>query len=153
MLAIPYLTAHGTPVQIRFRCLQDHDHKGHGKYQTVAGDPVRLYGVDSILNADREIHLTEGELDRLVLQQALGVHAVGVPGASTWQRRHRRMLAGFSRIYLWPDPDEAGARLVSTITSDLPRTRVVRLGADVTDTYLDGGRDALAAALADARGD
>ncbi|MFI5840518.1 toprim domain-containing protein [Catenuloplanes sp. NPDC051500] len=145
MLAIPYLDRAGEPLQLRFRCIQDHDHRAHhhGKYNSVAGDPVRLYGIDSLHEAGDEIHVTEGEFDRLVLRQ-LGLHAVCVPGANLFQPRHRRMLAGFSRIWTWGDPDDAGAELNAKIARGLRQAKAVNLrDGDVTDTFLKGGAPAL----------
>ncbi len=146
-LSIPYLDKDGCPLTIRFRCLQDHncrDH-GHGKYMTIPGDIPRMYGIASIFEADDEIHTTEGELDRIILRQ-LGFHVVGLPGANMWKNRHRRMLAGFSRVYHWGDPDDAGADLTAKITRALRSAKPVRLTADVTDTYLAGGAEAIFAA-------
>ena len=148
-LAIPYLDANGSPVQIRFRCLQEHDHRalGHGKYMTVKDDPARMYGIDSIHEAGDEIHVAEGELDRIILRHKLGVHAVAAPGANNWKGRHRRMLAGFSRIWVWGDPDDAGAEFTQRVTRALRQAKGIRLRqGDVTDTYLAGGADALLAA-------
>ncbi|MFI7315501.1 toprim domain-containing protein [Streptomyces venezuelae] len=144
-LAIPYLAHDGHPLTIRFRCLEDHDHRAyrHGKYNTLKDDPPRLYGVDAIHAAGDEIHVTEGELDAITLRR-LGLHAVGVPGAALWQPRHRRMLAGFSRVWVWGDPDEAGAELVTRVCRSLRSARGVRLrDGDVTETYKAGGADAL----------
>ncbi|MDG4783224.1 toprim domain-containing protein [Micromonospora sp. WMMD961] len=145
-LSIPYLNKDGRPVQIRFRCLQEHDHRalGHGKYLTVAGESARMYGVDSIHQAGDEIHVTEGELDRVILRHKLGVHAVAAPGAKNWKGRHRRMLAGFSRIWVWGDPDDAGAEFTQRVTRALRQAKGINLKqGDVTDTYLAGGVEAL----------
>ncbi len=144
-LAIPYLGHDGRVLTIRFRCLEEHDHRAfqHGKYNTLKDDPPRLYGVDAIHRASDEIHVTEGELDALTLRR-IGLHAIGVPGASLWQPRHRRMLAGFSRVWVWGDPDEAGAELVTRISRSLRTAQGVRLrDGDVTETYVAGGADAL----------
>ena len=143
-LAIPYLGHDGLPVQIRFRCMKDHDHGAyyHGKYMTLDGDPARVYGVQSIHAADDEIHVTEGELDRIVLTM-LGFHAVAIPGASGFQSHHRRMLAGFSRVYVWGDPDEAGAAFAGKITRMMSQAVSVRLPMDVNDTYLHLGEQAI----------
>ncbi|MEV1109907.1 toprim domain-containing protein [Micromonospora sp. NPDC049751] len=148
-LSIPYLNKDGKPVQIRFRCLQEHDHRalGHGKYLTVAGEQARMYGIDSIHQAGDEIHVTEGELDRVILRHKLGVHAVAAPGAKNWKGRHRRMLAGFSRIWVWGDPDDAGAEFTQRVTRALRQAKGINLKqGDVTDTYLAGGTEALLAA-------
>jgi DNA primase len=148
MLAIPYLDKDGRPLTIRFRCLQKHNHRDyfHGKYNTIKDDIPRMYGVDSIHQADDEIHLTEGELDRIILRK-LGLHAVAVPGAQTWFGRHRRMLAGFSRVWLWCDPDDAGSELTAAVMRGLRTAKPVRrLPADVTDTYMQYGAEAIYAA-------
>lgn len=152
-LAIPYLGKDGQPLTIRFRCLQQHDHRefGHGKYMSQPDDPPRMYGVPDIFEADDEIHVTEGELDRLVLKR-LGLPVVAIPGAHIWQPRHRIMLSGFNRIWVWGDPDDAGADLVNKITRALPRARGVRLrDGDVTDTFKAGGADALLSLLEERR--
>ncbi len=145
MLAIPYLDRDGHPLTIRFRCLEDHNHRdfGHGKYNTLPDDPPRLYGVDSIHAAGDEIHLTEGELDRIILCK-VGWHAVASPGSEMWFGRHRRMLAGFSRVWVWGDPDDAGAKFTNKVCRSLRSAKGVRLRiGDVTETYLHGGEKSL----------
>lgn len=145
MLAIPYLDRKNTPLTIRFRCLQEHDHRalGHGKYATVKDDLPRMYGVGSVHKADSVIEVTEGELDRIILEK-LGLHAVAIPGASIWQGRHRRMLAGFNRVRVWGDPDDAGAEFTARICRALRSAKGMRLRAgDVTETYMQEGAEAL----------
>jgi DNA primase len=145
MLSIPYLDREGAPVSIRFRCIRDHDHREHyhGKYNSMTGEPARLFNVAAIHRAADEIHLAEGEFDAIVLDTVFG-SAVGVPGANSWLGRHRRMLAGFSRIWVWADPDAAGAELMNKVARSLRSAKGVRLrGGDVTDVYLSGGPEAL----------
>lgn len=147
-LAIPYLGLDGRPVQVRFRCLQNHEHIGHGKYMTLDGDPARVYAVDSIKRADFDIHVTEGELDKIVLDM-LGYPAVAIPGASGFQSHHRRMLAGFGRVFVWGDPDEAGANFATRITRMMGQAVSVRLDVgDINETLLLQGEEAIHAALA-----
>lgn len=143
MLAIPYLLK-GQPVRIRFRCLQDHEHVGHGKYMQPAGEKLMVYNVNAIHDAKHVLHVTEGEFDAMILQQE-GMPAVAFPGASTFRGHHGRMLAGFNRLWVWGDPDAAGAEFVTKVTNRLPRSaRGVKLKhGDVTETYLAGGREAL----------
>ncbi|MEU7030025.1 topoisomerase [Streptomyces sp. NPDC046275] len=145
MLAIPYLDRLGKPLTIRFRCLEDHDHRAafHGKYNTVKDDPPRMYGVADVHQAGDTIDVTEGELDRIVLKK-IGLHAVGLPGASLWQPRHRRMLAGFNRVRVWGDPDDAGSEFTARICRALRSAKGMRLrDADVSDTYKQGGAQPL----------
>ena len=147
-LAIPYLGTDGRPVQIRFRCLRQHEHIGHGKYMTLDGDPARVYNIEAIISADFDIHVTEGELDAVVLSM-LGYPAVAIPGASGFQSHHRRMLAGFGRVFVWGDPDEAGAQFASKVTRMMGQALSVRLDVgDINDTYLQMGEAAIHAALA-----
>ena len=147
-LAIPYLGTDGRPVQIRFRCLRQHEHIGHGKYMTLDGDPARVYNVSAIVNAESDIHVTEGEIDAIILSM-LGYPAVAIPGASGFQSHHRRMLAGFSRVFVWGDPDEAGAQFASKITRMMGQAASVRLDVgDINETFLQRGEDAIHAALA-----
>jgi hypothetical protein len=58
------------------------------------------------------------------------------------------MLAGFNRIYVWGDPDPAGAEFSTKITNRLPRSaRAVQLKTgDVNHTYLEQGPEAIIAA-------
>lgn len=144
-LVIPYLDRDGKPLMVRFRCLQEHDHRayGHGKYMTLDGDIPRMFNVGAVHRAGDEIHICEGELDAVILSM-LGLHAVAIPGAKLWFSRHRRMLAGFSRVWVWGDPDDAGAELTNKITRALRSAKGVRLKVgDVTDTYLAGGPSAI----------
>lgn len=151
-VAIPYLAADGHPVQVRFRCIEPHDcrENHHGKYNTVLGDPARLFNVRSIIDAGSEIHICEGEFDAMILTQC-GFHALGVPGARGWKPHWRRLLAGFSRVYVWADPDEAGAELLNTVMANTRQARPVKLQQDVSDTYVEGGEDAIFEALEDGK--
>jgi DNA primase len=151
MLAIPYLghPAKDEPEEvwaIRFHCFQKHEHMYHGKYNTMKGDTPRLFYTRHLYGSGSTIHLTEGEFDAMILNK-LGMPAMAVPGAHSWQMRHSEALRGFSRIYLWADPDEAGAELATTVSRSLRQTVIVRLAQDVTDTYKDGGANAIREAL------
>lgn len=145
MLAIPFLDKHGKPLTVRFRCMVEHEHRDfyHGKYNSITGDPTRVYGIGSIFAAENEIHITEGELDSIILRK-IGLHAVAIPGAKAWKGHHRRMLAGFSRVYVWGDDDDAGAEFVQKVTTQMRQARGVNIkGGDVTDLYKSGGASAL----------
>lgn len=140
-LAIPYLDRDSRALSLRFRCMQTHEHRdhGHGKYMSVTDEPARMFHIAAIHQADDEIHLCEGELDAVILNR-IGLPAVAVPGVNAWRAHHRRMLAGFSKVWVWADPDDAGADLANRVTRALRSAKAVRLrGGDVTDTYLRGG--------------
>ncbi|MEU7905908.1 toprim domain-containing protein [Actinoplanes sp. NPDC049118] len=144
-LAIPYLGPERQPLSLRFRCLQAHDHRdyGHGKYMAVTDEPGRLFNVAAIARADDEIHLCEGELDAIILNR-VGLPAVAVSGSNAWRAHYRRLFAGFNRVWVWADPDEAGAELANRVTRALRTAKPVRLrDGDVTETYQAGGAQAL----------
>lgn len=151
-LSIPYRNHAGEVMKIRFRCIEDHDGEscrdlGHGKYLDIAGERQMMFNSGAILDADDEIHICEGEGDCIVLSQ-LGLPAVALPGAKSWRPHHKRMLAGFTRVLIWADPDEAGRELADKIQSDIPEAQVVPLPlGDVNETFLAGGVDAINDAL------
>lgn len=145
MLSIPYLDKDGIALTVRFRCIEDHDHREHfhGKYMSIPEDRPRMFNIGAVHRAENEIHVTEGEFDAMILSQ-LGLHAVGIPGSQGFAGHHRRMLAGFSRIWVWGDPDDAGADFTNGITRRLRSAKGVKLpGTDVNDTYLQGGATAI----------
>lgn len=148
-LAIPYLGHGDRPLTIRFRCVHEHVHRdfGHGKYMSLPDDEPRIFNVRAIHAAAQSpegvLHVTEGEFDAMVLSK-IGLHAVAIPGAHLWSPHFRRAMAGFNRVWVWGDPDDAGADLVNRITRSLRSAKGVRLrDGDVTETYLAGGADAL----------
>lgn len=148
-LAIPYLDKDGKALSMRFRCLSEHQHRdfSHGKYMSIKDEPSRVYNVGDIHRAGDEIHVSEGEFDAMVLHKVFG-YACGFPGAQGWSAHHRRLLAGFSRIYVWGDPDDAGAEFTQKVTRSLRQAKGVRLRTgDVSDTYRAGGADALRSLL------
>ncbi|EUA68402.1 putative gp55 [Mycobacteroides abscessus] len=106
MLALPYLRKSyefGWGVaSIRFRCIEEHEHHGHGKYMTVAGDRPRLYNTLSLWKGAEKVAITEGELDAIAAESC-GIRAVGVPGATSWQRYFREPFLGYQTVYILAD--------------------------------------------------
>lgn len=151
-LAIPYLDRNGKPLTMRFRRPDWYGNDRSPKYMSLTGDPARMYGVNylhqAIANFEEDIHLCEGERDAILLNQ-LGYPAVALPGASSFQGRWKVMLAGFSRVFLWADGDDAGGRMVTALSKAMRQTVPIMLprGQDVSELYVDGGREALEALL------
>jgi DNA primase len=147
-LAIPYLRwsqEHGwAVVSIRFRCIQDHEHKGHGKYMTVAGDRPRLYNTKALMLPTENIAITEGEVDA-VTATVCGVPAVGVPGSQAWQPHFREPFLGYRNVFVLADGDEAGISFANTIAATLPNAKVIPMpaGDDVNSLVLSRGKEAL----------
>lgn len=147
-MAIPYLRwsqEHGwAVVSIRFRCIQDHEHRGHGKYMTVAGDRPRLYNTLALLKESAVIAITEGELDAITAQVA-GMPAVGVPGAQAWQSYFREPFLGYREVFVLADGDEPGMQFAHTVAKELPNAKVIPMppGEDVNSLVLTKGKQAL----------
>jgi hypothetical protein len=147
-LAIPYLRwsqEHGwMVVSVRFRCIQDHEHKGHGKYMTVAGDRPRLFNTFALLKDSPAVAITEGELDAITVQMT-GMPAVGVPGANSWQQHFREPFLGYRDVFILTDGDEAGRGFGNTVASSLPNAKVIPMppGEDVNSLVVKHGPQAL----------
>ena len=147
-LAIPYLRwSHDHPwavVSIRFRCIDDHDHKGHGKYMTVAGDRPRLFNTLALLRDSPQIAVTEGEVDAITAQ-VCGVPAVGVPGAQAWQPHFKEPFLGYQSVYVLADGDEAGMVFANTVAASLPNAKIIPMppGEDVNSLVASKGKEAL----------
>lgn len=150
-LCIPYLSVDDAPLSLRFRCIQQHDCRAlsHGKYQSMRGEPVRMFNVRAISTAGDTIHVAEGELDAMILTQ-LGYPAVAIPGVQSFKAHHTRMLAGFTRVFVWADPDDAGADFAGRATRAMRNSTAVRLrpsDGDVNDAFLNHGPGLLAERL------
>ena len=147
-LAIPYLRwsqEHGwAVVSIRFRCIEDHDHKGHGKYMTAAGDRPRLYNTLALLRESPRIAITEGEIDAITAQMC-GIPAVGVPGAQAWQPHFREPFLGYREVFVLADGDDAGMGFAHTVAATLPNAKIIPSppGTDVNEFVVKNGVQAL----------
>lgn len=146
-LAIPYIDMLGV-YGIKFRCTIGHDCKTEGctKYLALPGQEVGVYGVVDTDSIRDTIHITEGELDRLVLKQVFPDDpVVGIPGTQTWKPHHHFHFAGFERVLMWADGDKAGLDLANRIRRDVRTAEVVAVpkGMDVTELYLDVGADVM----------
>ncbi|WP_236741511.1 toprim domain-containing protein [Mycobacteroides abscessus] len=111
---------------------------------TVAGDRPRLYNTLSLWKGAEKVAITEGELDAIAAESC-GIRAVGVPGATSWQRYFREPFLGYQTVYILADGDDAGMQFANTVASDLPNARIVPMpkGSDVNDFVLREGREAL----------
>lgn len=141
-LSIPYLTPTGA-VSMRFRCLEDHEHDGHGKYEGTAGDTTHLYNVQALHDATTEIGVTEGELDALAATYA-GLPSVGCPGASAWKPFYYRLFDDFEHVYVLGDGDAAGRRWAAGLVPNIPGavSRVLPADHDVTSYIVEHGSSA-----------
>ena len=140
-LSIPYLSPTGF-VDLRFR---NPDPDGKPKYKSLPGHSGRIFNPSAILTARDTIVIAEGEFDTIILNQ-VGLHAIGVPGASAWRKPFELAVHGFENIIICEDGDDdgAGKGLTSTIVKGLDWAKTVRFeGTDVNDYYLAHGAAAL----------
>lgn len=148
MLAIPYLrrTDGNTSlvVSMRFRCIQNHEHQGHGKYNTESGDRPRMYNTVALTEPVDSVAITEGELDAITASLC-GVEAVGIPGATSWQAHFREPFLGYETAWVLGDGDEAGMRFARIVAESLPNARIIGFpdGEDVNSLYLKEGEQKL----------
>lgn len=148
-LAIPYIGPKGNIYDVRYRCLEQHDHsdpENHcPKYLGADGVSTRMFNTRALTAPTDYIILCEGELDAVTIT-ACGWPAVAVAGANAWKAHHARMLAGFSRVLVLADGDDAGRGLAAKVTRSLPSTAVtimLREGHDINSLYVQGGKEAL----------
>lgn len=139
-LAIPYLTAAG-PVNMNFRCIQDHECKnfGHQKYMMLPGHQTNLYHVRSIDAAGEFICVAEGELDTMSANFA-GLPTVGVSGSKKWEDWWPFIFQDFIRVYVFQDGDNAGEEFGDKCVSELGAIRVpMPTGEDVNSMWVKEG--------------
>lgn len=144
-LSIPYLDMVGV-YGIKFRCMVPHDCKAEGctKYLALQGQEVGLYGITDADSTLDTMHVSEGELDRLVLKQVFpGEPVLGIPGTQTWQSHHHFHFQGFERVLLWTDGDKAGQDLAQRIRKEVRTAEVMPIpkGFDVTELFVERGAD------------
>lgn len=127
-LAIPYIGPKGNVYGMNYRCMEDHDCKelDHPKYDKPAGLPSRMFNTQALMAPTDYLFVTEGEIDAISVT-ACGWPAVGMPGANVWSHRHARMVAGFTKVVLLQDADEAGSKLAATFLRSLPQAGRVML--------------------------
>jgi DNA primase len=147
-LAIPYMTGAG-PVNMNFRCLQDHSCKEakHGKYQHWQGLSSNLYNVQALDSAGTAIAIAEGEIDALSSTLA-GIPCVGVSGASKWEDHWNLIFEDFTRVYVWQEGDDAGKKFADRVVMETNAVRVeLPAGEDVNSIWKASGADALRARI------
>lgn len=144
-LCIPYHNKAGV-VALKFRCMQPHDCKqeGHSKYDQPAGQTQFLFNATVLDTPSQVAHVTEGEMDALVLSEVLAQPVVGVPGVDHWHPHWVAHFRAFERVVLWQQGDKAGrgmgvtwGRKVGAELVELPE------GHDVNSFYLEFGGGAL----------
>jgi DNA primase len=144
-LTIPYLT-HAGCVAIKYRCVEDHDHKehGHAKYGQHHGQTTRIYNAQAFFDAGNTIGACEGEIDAIVATEVLQVPTIGFPGANQWvsnAKVWKICLSDYTDVVYFADGDNAGKDAWEAIRADLgSKVRLVRAdtGDDVSSMVVKG---------------
>lgn len=146
MLAIPYVARTGHTQSFKFRRIDDSDRP---KYDSPAGQRVRLYNARSLSEGGPLAVVCEGEFDAIVAQSTLGAPAVGIPGTGSWQDHWSRCFGDFDRVIVVADHDakedgtDPGMKLALSIQRKIPGAELVvpPPGKDMTDWVLEDGAD------------
>lgn len=145
-LSIPYTNRLGV-IGLKFRCLIGHDCKAEKcpKYLQPLGQEDYLFNVLDVDEEGDTLHVTEGELDAIVLKAVLGEPVCGVAGATKWREHYPWHYKGWSRVLVWPDGDKAGDDLGSRFRKEVPAAEIVPMpqGHDITSLYVELGAEAI----------
>lgn len=160
-LAIPYMRPAGGDngvATVRFRCIKDEcirDSDGsylfekgekerhqHGKYQSIPGDPPRLFNTTALIVESRSVVVVEGEADAMSWEVA-GVPSVGMPGTGTWRDYWHPAFYGYENVFLIAE-DQAGQDCMDALAADMPNSKVIQLpDIDSNRLLLEQGPEAL----------
>lgn len=154
---IPYCNEQGEEAAVRTR-LNLCKLKSDNRFIWEKGKPVMPYGL-WLLQEQKALGKTiivEGESDCWTLWYN-GFPAIGIPGARNWKKTWAKYLDGFTKLYVWVEPDEAGRGFLSDLVADMPDILVLQGPGgikDPSDLYLADPRAfkaALSQAMDDAR--
>lgn len=144
-LVIPYLRPAGIKFisTVRFRCIRDecvkdsdgayfflkgqkeqHDH--HGKYQSLPADHPRLYNTSALITSSSYVAISEGEFSSWAVELD-GIPSVAIQGVSAWKDHFDRAFAGYERVFILGDGDEAGQKMNEKLAERLPNGVPIQL--------------------------
>ncbi|MGW0087830.1 topoisomerase [Streptomyces sp. NPDC003328] len=155
-LSIPYLRPAGgedSVATVRFRCVADkcvkdadgryffekqqkEHHEGHGKYQTLPGDPPRMFNTSALIEPSPHLVVVEGEFDTMTWKAA-DVPAIGAPGTGTWRDYWSPALLGYQTVFLISE-DPAGFKFMESLAAEMPNSKIIEMtgNLDSNATYL-----------------
>ena len=154
---IPYRNEEGEEAALRIR-LNLCKLKSDNRFIWEKGKPVMPYGL-WLLREQRvlgKVIIVEGESDCWTLWYN-GFPSIGIPGARNWKKSWAKHFNGFSKIYVWVEPDEAGRGFLSDLVTDMPDILVLQGPGgikDPSDLYMadpQAFKEALSQAMEDAK--
>jgi len=146
-LSIPYLTAMGHCVAVKFRRIDD----GKPKYGQPVGQKAHPYNVSDVLIQSPFAVICEGELDAVILSAIVGIPAIGIPGVQAWKPHFAKLFTGYEVVYVVGDNDvkedgtNPGAEFARRVQSELSNGTIVTLppNTDINEYYLSNGPEEL----------
>ena len=112
-------------------------------WQEGGGKPV-LWEIDKV-DTDKVVTITEGEFDKLALNQAGIENVVSVPfGANNleWIENCWHKLKKVNQFIIWPDNDDAGKEMLDNVVNRLGRDKCYIVNTNYKDAnnmlYLEG---------------
>lgn len=137
-LVIPYLRPAGVKFisTIRFRCIRDEcvkdfdgqyfflkgqkeQHDNHSKYMSLPADHPRLYNTTALITASPYVAISEGEFSGWAVELD-GIPSVAIQGVSAWKDHFDRAFAGYEKVFILGDGDEAGKKMTEKLSQRLP---------------------------------
>lgn len=103
--------------------------EGKKEIWSSADSKPRLFGWQTIRPNDREVVITEGEIDCLTVN-GWGFPCLSLPqgaGNMEWLEHDFDALERFERVFLWTDEDSAGHKAAEAIATRLGRERCYRV--------------------------
>ncbi|MHB8156192.1 MAG: DNA primase family protein [Desulfocucumaceae bacterium] len=128
-VCFPYLDEAGRVKAIRLRF----GNSGEKKFRWRKGDKTSLYGLQRLpeIRAAGWCLLVEGETDTLT-GWLYNLPLLGVPGANNWKSAFAKYLESL-KVFIWEEPDHAGAKFVEKASRDLPGLLVIKAPAGIKD--------------------
>jgi hypothetical protein len=146
-LCLPYMRPAGGEDGVatcRFRCVADrcvkdsdghyffqkgekerHEEFNHAKFNSLPGDPPRLFNTNALIEPSPVLVVVEGEFDTMSWAYA-GIPCVGAPGTGTWRKYWTPALLGYETVYLIAE-DGPGLTFMDGLAADLSNAKVIEM--------------------------
>lgn len=144
-LSIPYIVGDWV-VGLKFRALDD---RGQRYSSNPGFFTKRFFCPQTFMGLDSRIYVCEGEIDTMTLVQ-LGIPAVGVPGANSWEPLMGRAFRNREVVVLVDGKGKsetgksAGVNLAKQILTSVDEgTRIILEDSDVNQFFTEHGQEKL----------
>lgn len=146
-LVIPYLRPAGIKyiATVRFRCIRDEcvkdsdgqyfflkgmkeEHGKHSKYQSLPADSPRLYNTAALITPSPYVAIAEGEFSAWAVELD-GIPSGAIQGVGAWKDHFDRAFAGYEKVFILGDGDDAGEKMTEKLASRLPNGVPIELPA------------------------